>query len=227
MNTSRVGFAIMILGLLAASTGGAVAQDRPGGMGSPMMDRGGAPGMMGDDQGSGGTDQRGMGQETTGQGMMGPGMMEGGGMREGMRGQQGSPMMRGGMGEGMGCPMMHSRMMRGGMHGMMGSGMMGSGMRGSDMMGSGMMGSGMMDSGMPRGMGALFGTRVRPVMNLSVDDVRSYLASRLDLLGNKRLKVGNVTADGGAITAEIVTVDNSLVQRLKVDPHTGRIEYED
>jgi hypothetical protein len=217
MNTSRVGFAIVVLGLLAASTSGAVAQDGPGGMGSRMMDQGGGPGMMGDDQGSGGMDQRGMGQETMGQGMMGPGMMGGGGMREGMMGQRGSPMMGGGMGEGRGCPMMHSRMMHGGMHGMMGSGMRG----------SGMMGSGMMDSGASRGMGMLFGSRVRPVMNLSVDDVRSYLASRLDLLGNKRLKVGNVTADGGAITAEIVTVDNSLVQRLKVDPHTGRIEYED
>ena len=28
------------------------------------------------------------------------------------------------------------------------------------------------------------------------------------------------------ITAEIVTVDNSLVQRMKVDRSTGNIEYE-
>jgi hypothetical protein len=31
----------------------------------------------------------------------------------------------------------------------------------------------------------------------------------------------------GTITADIATVDNSLVQRLKVDRHTGAIEYQD
>ena len=30
----------------------------------------------------------------------------------------------------------------------------------------------------------------------------------------------------GGITADIVTVDNSLVQQLKVDRHTGAITYE-
>jgi len=39
--------------------------------------------------------------------------------------------------------------------------------------GSGMMGHGMM--GGAGGMGALFGSRVVPTMNLSVDDVRAYL----------------------------------------------------
>ena len=34
------------------------------------------------------------------------------------------------------------------------------------------------------------------------------------------------SADGGTITADIVTVDNSLVQRLKVDQRTGTIEYQ-
>ena len=94
-------------------------------------------------------------------------------------------------------------------------------------MGGGMMGSGMMGSGgMHGGLGALFGSRVRPVMNLSADDVRGYLASRLERLNNKRLKLGDVKSDNGTITADIVTVDNSLVQRLKVDPHTGAITYE-
>ena len=128
-------------------------------------------------------------------------------------------MMQGGMGHGMMCPMMQSGMMQGGM---MGSGMMGSGMVGSGMMGSGMMGSGMM----PSGMGALFGSRVTPVMNLSVDDVRGYLASQLERLNNKRLKIGDIKSDDGTITTNIVTVDNSLVQRLKVDRHTGAITYE-
>jgi hypothetical protein len=33
-------------------------------------------------------------------------------------------------------------------------------------------------------------------------------------INNKRLKLGNITADGATITADIVTVDNSLVQFL-------------
>ena len=116
------------------------------------------------------------------------------------------PMERGMMhpGRGMMCPMMRSGMMRGGM------------------MGSGMMGSGMMQTGMS----TLFGSRVTPVMNLSVDDVRGYLSAQLERLNNKRLKLGDINAGDGTITADIVTVDNSLVQRLKVDRHTGAITYD-
>ena len=73
----------------------------------------------------------------------------------------------------------------------------------------------------------MFGSRVTPTMSLSVEDVRYYLGSQLERLKNKRLKVGDITADDGAITADIVTVDNSLVQRLRVDRHTGIIKYED
>lgn len=130
--------------------------------------------------------------------MMRPGMMPGGADRQ--------PMDHGMMpgGTGMMCPMMRSGMMH-----------------------EGMMGSHMMNSGTARGgMGALFGSRVRPVMNLSVDDVRGYLVAQLDQLNNKRLKVGDINSGNGTITADIVTVDNSLVQRLKVDPHTGAITYE-
>ena len=75
-------------------------------------------------------------------------------------------------------------------------------------------------------MSGLFGSRVVPTMNLSVDDVRGYLVAQLGRLGNKRLKIGNINADGGSITAEVVTVDNSLVQRMKVDRSTGNIDYE-
>ena len=109
-----------------------------------------------------------------------------------------------------GCPMMGN--------------MKGQGKQG--MMGKGMMGAGMMQGGMGPGTGALFGSRVTPMMNLSVEDVRGYLAVQLDRLNNKRLKVGDIKADDGTITADIVTVDNSLVQRLKVDRHTGAIEYQ-
>ena len=97
-------------------------------------------------------------------------------------------------------------------------------------MGPGMMQGGMMQGGMMQGgMGtaaAPFGTRVTPTMNLSVEDVRSYLDAQLERLNNKRLKVGDVKANDGTITADIVTVDNSLVQRLKINRRTGAIEYE-
>jgi hypothetical protein len=139
---------------------------------------------------------------------MGPGMMQGGTDRETM-GQDGmgQKMMQGDMGH---C------MMRGGIGSEMGS-QMGHGM---------MMGRGMMQGGASSGMDALFGSRVRPVTNLSVDDVRGYLALRLERLDNKRLKVGDIKTDEKTITADIVTVDNSLVQQLKVDRHTGAIEYQ-
>ena len=142
----------------------------------------------------------------SGQGMIGRGTMQGDMLDRGMM-QGGSPGMMGHgmMRDGMTCPMM------GGM------------MQGS-MMASGMMGPGMM--GGAGGMSALFGSRVVPTMNLSVDDVRGYLTAQLDRLGNKRLKVGNINADGGFITADIATVDNSLVQRVKVNRSTGAIEYE-
>ena len=122
-------------------------------------------------------------QMPAGQGTMGPGMMQGG---------MGPGMMQGGMGPGM-------------MHRGMGPGMMQGGMCPGMMQGG--MGPGMMQGGM----GAMFGSRVTPMMNLSTEDVRGYLTAQLDQLNNKRLKVGDIKADDGAITADIVTVDNSLV----------------
>jgi hypothetical protein len=154
---------------------------------------------------------------------MGPGMMmqEGGGQQadDGRIMGGGKPGMPGpGMEH---CMMMHQGMGSGMMGGQMGRGMM---MR-PGMMGPGMRGPGMMQGSGGPGMGALFGSRVRPVMNLSVDDVRGYLAMRLDRLNNKRLKIGDIKSDDATITADIVTVDNSLVQQLKVDRHTGAIDY--
>ena len=121
------------------------------------------------------------------------------------------------------CPMMDSAMMRDAMgsgmrdRGMGRRGMMREGMPRFDMM-RGAMGSGNRDN-------VLFGTRVRPLMNLSVEDVRGYLDSQLERLNNKRLKVGSINAEDKIITAEVVTLDDSLVQRLKIDRRTGRIEY--
>jgi hypothetical protein len=110
-----------------------------------------------------------------------------------------------------------------GHHGRMGQ--VGPGMMQGGMMQGGMMQGGMMQGGMGTA-AAPFGTRVTPMMNLSVEDVRSYLDAQLERLNNKRLKVGDVKANDGTITADIVTVDNSLVQRLKINRRTGAIEYE-
>jgi hypothetical protein len=108
-------------------------------------------------------------------------------------------------------------------------------MGGCPMMG-GMMGQskqgmktpGMMQGDMRQGrMTGLFGSRVTPIMNLSAEDVRGYLAVQVEGLNNKRLKVGDIKIDDETVTADIVTVDNSLVQRLKVNRHTGAIDYQD
>jgi len=58
-------------------------------------------------------------------------------------------------------------------------------------------------------------------------DVHNYLEWRLGQIGNKRLKVGEVKADDGVvIAADIATVDDSLVRRLRVKRRTGEITYE-
>jgi hypothetical protein len=120
------------------------------------------------------------------------------------------------MGQGMGPSMMGQGM---------GPGMMGQGM-GPGMMAPGM-GPGMMAPGMgPRvgGWSGLEGRRVMPTMQLSTDDVRTFFERHLAALGNERLKIGNVEAmDDDTITAEVVTVDDSLVESFEVDRHTGLI----
>jgi hypothetical protein len=138
-------------------------------------------------------------------------------MGQGMHGPMGQQTDQSMMG---GCPMMGL-----GKQDIMGQGTMRPGlMQGS--MGPGSMHGGTGPGMMQSGMGALFGSLVTPMMNLSAEDVRGYLGAQLVRLDNKRLKVGDIKADDGAITADIVTVDNSLVQRLKVDRHTGTIEYQ-
>ncbi|MDH3233843.1 MAG: hypothetical protein OEQ29_09960 [Alphaproteobacteria bacterium] len=144
------------------------------------------------------------------QGRIGSGMMQGGMMGSGT--MMGHGMRQGRMGSGM----MHSHYMMHGHHAMHHHGMMQGG-RGQGMM---------MRRGMMRGgMGSMFGRRVVRLQNLSVEDVRRYFAFRLERIGNKRLKVGEVKAANGTITADIVTVDDSLVQRLEVDRRTGAIRY--
>jgi hypothetical protein len=61
--------------------------------------------------------------------------------------------------------------------------------------------------------------------NLTVDEVRKMLEQDLAQGGNPRLKVGSVSErDADWIVAEILTVDDSLVQRLEVDRHSGWIQ---
>ncbi len=102
-------------------------------------------------------------------------------------------------------------------HGKMGRGM------GSGMMGQGMMGPGMMAPGADTDRG--HGMRVVAKADLSTDGVRHFFEDRLAMHGNKRLKVGEVTeGEDDSIVADIVTLEDSLVQRFKVDRHTGRVQ---
>jgi hypothetical protein len=58
--------------------------------------------------------------------------------------------------------------------------------------------------------------------DLEPDDVKARMERWLEMQGNDRLKLGKVEAvDENTITAEIVTVDDSLVRKLAVDRHTG------
>lgn len=133
-----------------------------------------------------------------------------------------------GPGYGTGPGMMSPGMMG---HGMMGSGMSGPGMMGPGQgygpgpgygMGPGMMRPGMGDQGM---MGPNSGRVVTPTKDLSAADVRHFFEHRLEMHGNQHLKIGEVKeADDDTIVADIVTQDGSLVQRLKVDRHTGQMQ---
>ena len=147
-----------------------------------------------------------MGQgQGMGPGMMGPGMQQ-------MPGQGVSP--------GMG-PQMPEMQQMPGMSGQgMGPGMMGPGMQ--QMPGMPGQGMGMMGQGTMGGQGP--GMRVTPSQHLTTDDVSHFLGHFLQRHGNPRLKVGGVQeVDEDTILAEIVTVDDSLVQRWRVDRHTGQI----
>ncbi len=78
---------------------------------------------------------------------------------------------------------------------------------------------------MGRGYGPGYGpgyNRQADNLNLSTDDVKNRIERWLNWRGNSRLKVGDVKEkDVDTITADVVTKDNSLVQRFIVDRHTG------
>jgi len=163
--------------------------------------------------------QRMMAQRGMGQGMMG-GM---GGQGTPEAGQGGSGMM-GGMGA-RGMP--EGQMGPGMMGGMAGHGMPGGGMR------QGMMGCPMMHMMGARGgmkmMGApgvLYGMPHDDSREMTPARVRAFLEQRLEWHGNPRLKIGEIaTAEDGNITAEIVTVDGSLVQKFAFNRYPGLFRH--
>jgi hypothetical protein len=109
-------------------------------------------------------------------------------------------MMGGGPGAGMMNPAMMGAMMSGGM--------------GPAMMGAA--GAGMPCPGL-----AAATVNAEP---LTLDSAQKVVQQRLTWMGNDRLKVGKVEAKGDtAFTAEIVTLDNSLVEKLEIDAKTGFI----
>jgi hypothetical protein len=98
-----------------------------------------------------------------------------------------------------------------------------SAMKGSGM-GSGMMQGGMM--GMMHGGQAGAGMAGCPLMTggdlaLNVEKARSLVTAHLVMMGNDRLRVGSVQAQGDDFVAQIETVDGSLVNRLTIDGKTG------
>lgn len=152
--------------------------------------------------------------------MMTPEMMEQMQMMQGMMGEAGpgamSPMMRmgPGMSEGMGpmrdmqrmmamCPMMQEGMgARPGMAAMP--------MRGGI------------------GPGVIYGLPKAEQIEITPEKVRAWLQDRLARHANPRLAIGEITpVENGSITAEIVTVDGSLVQKLAFNRWPGLVRQVD
>ncbi len=119
--------------------------------------------------------------------------------------------------------------------GMMGGGMMGPGMMGRGMMDPGMMGGGMMGGMMGRGMGPgmmgggygpQYGPQYppqyqQPPKPLEERDAKAILENYLNSMKNPNLKLGKIEDTDNVFEAEIVTKDNSLVDRILVEKSTG------
>jgi hypothetical protein len=111
---------------------------------------------------------------------------------------------------------------RGGYGNMMGPGMMGGGMMGRGM-GPGMMGGGMMGRGMGRGMMSPGNEPQyqQPRNPMEEEDAKVILQNYLQSMRNPNLKLGKIKDMGNAFEAEILTKDNSLVDKILVDKNTG------
>jgi hypothetical protein len=100
---------------------------------------------------------------------------------------------------------------------MMGQGMVGQGHM--PMMGQGMTGQ------MPMMGGCGYGQMQPLRRDLTTDEVKHMMEHRVDWAGNPNLKVGKITEkDTDTIITEIVTKDGSLVRKIEVDLHTGRMQ---
>lgn len=103
----------------------------------------------------------------------------------------------------------------------MGPGMMG-GMMGGGMMGNGMMGRGMGSGMMEPANGPQSGPEYQqPRKPLEEKDARGILENYLNSMRNPNLKLGKIRDVGSAFEAEILTKDDSLVDRILVDKNTG------
>tara|TARA_R110002020_G_scaffold402013_1_gene612206 strand:- start:6540 stop:7091 length:552 start_codon:yes stop_codon:yes gene_type:complete len=86
------------------------------------------------------------------------------------------------------------------------------------------MAGGSASPGMMGSVNVLFGIPSGTQDEMTEDRVRALLERQLDTLGNPRLKLGGIgTASDGSITAEIVTVDGSLVQKLAFNRYPGLV----
>jgi hypothetical protein len=123
-----------------------------------------------------------------------------------------------GGGYGMGPGMMGRGMGPGMMGRGMGPGMMGRGM-GPGMMGRGM-GPGMMHRGW--GMEPQYGQQYQqPQKPMEEQDARAILENYLGSTRNPNLKLGKIEDKGATFEAEILTKNNSMVDKIIVDKYSG------
>jgi len=116
-----------------------------------------------------------------------------------------------------------ARARMGGGHGM-GTGMMGRG--GYEGWDSQRWGHGIGPGMMGRGYGQQYEPRdepryQQPQISLGEKDARAILEDYLSSMRNPNLKLGEIKDRGDAFEAEILTQDNSLVDRVLVDKNTG------
>ena len=81
---------------------------------------------------------------------------------------------------------------------------------------------GTLDQGYGRGPGYGHGTQYQQTQQpLEEKDVKPMLENYLKSTRNPNLKLGKIMDKGSAFEAEIVTKDNSLVDKIAVDKNTG------
>ena len=87
---------------------------------------------------------------------------------------------------------------------------------------------GMMGPGMMGGQGILYGMPHGTPEEMTEERVRALLEQHLTQHGNPRLRLGKVAAAAdGSITAEIVTIEGSLVQKLAFNRYPGLVRQID